>query len=258
MSGEAEIPGIRINKEQLDIICSRYYFASQFVVGKKVLEIGCGAGLGLGYLSQLAENVIGSDLNEDNLMLARRHYKNRVRLLQFDAHKIPFQDESFDVVVALATVNYLRLDEFLEESHRVLKKGGILVFCMPNKEIAGFRASPLSRRYYTIAELSEIMYSGFDAKFYGGFPVKGKPQRKHPLRNMILTIIGRGIGLIPKGEKIRGYLSRLILHTLVLSEEIESGMVDYIQPEYLPSGSSNNHFRVIYVVATVKKEGMER
>lgn len=58
---ETEIPGIKVSWDQLQIICHRYYFASKFVLGKRVLEVGCGPGLGLGYLSRNTKQVVGGD-----------------------------------------------------------------------------------------------------------------------------------------------------------------------------------------------------
>ena len=115
MSYEAEMPGMKVTREQLQIICSRYYFASQFVSGKQVLEVGCGPGLGLGYLSRRAVKVIGGDYAEDNLRCAQQHYRDRIELVRLDAHNLPFKDNCFDVVVAMATVIYLQLDSFFKE-----------------------------------------------------------------------------------------------------------------------------------------------
>jgi SAM-dependent methyltransferase len=42
-----------------------------------VLEIGCGAGLGLGYLARFARKVVGGDIEEKNVSLARQFYKDR-------------------------------------------------------------------------------------------------------------------------------------------------------------------------------------
>jgi 2-polyprenyl-3-methyl-5-hydroxy-6-metoxy-1,4-benzoquinol methylase len=41
---------------------SRYGFATSYVSGKTVLEIGCGHGYGTFYLAQHADNVLGIDV----------------------------------------------------------------------------------------------------------------------------------------------------------------------------------------------------
>ncbi len=44
-----EVPGNQVTQEQLERMFHRYCFASNFAEGKDVLEVACGAGLGLGY-----------------------------------------------------------------------------------------------------------------------------------------------------------------------------------------------------------------
>jgi len=94
---EREIPGIRLSSEHLKTICCHYYTASQLVQGKQVLEVGCSAGLGLGYLSRRAKRIIGGDISEYAMRLAQEHYQGRVELIRFDAHSLPFRDACFDV-----------------------------------------------------------------------------------------------------------------------------------------------------------------
>ena len=248
MSHEAEMPGMKVTKEHLQIICSRYYFASHFVSGKQVLEIGCGPGFGLGYLSRKAERVIGGDYAEDNLRLAQQHYKGRVELILLDAHNLPFKDNCFDVVVAMAAVIYFQLGSFFNECHRVLKRGGILVFCIPNKNQPNFHRSPLSKNYFSVPELSALMSQHFDARFFGAFPVH-KELQITKRRGAIVAKVSEALALMPKGEEIKGFLSRLFFGTSVLKEEIEDGMVENIQPEPIRDDSSNFQYRVLYAMA---------
>jgi cyclopropane fatty-acyl-phospholipid synthase-like methyltransferase len=46
-----EIPGNKASAEQIERLYHRYHFASAFCQGKEVLEVACGAGMGLGYLA---------------------------------------------------------------------------------------------------------------------------------------------------------------------------------------------------------------
>lgn len=248
MSHEAEMPGMKVTKEQLQIICCRYYFASQFVSGKQVLEVGCGPGLGLGYLSRRAEKVIGGDYAEDNLRCAQQHYKGRVELILLDAHNLPFKDNCFDVVVAVAVVIYLQLDRFFDECYRVLKRGGTLAFCIPNKDQPDFHRNPLSKNYFSIPELSALMSRHFDARFFGAFTAH-KELQVIKSRDAIVTKIGKALALMPKGEEIKGFLSRFLFGTSVLKAEIEDGMVENIQVEPIRDDCPNFQYRVLYTVA---------
>lgn len=252
MSYEAEIPGTKVTKEQWQIICCRYCFACQFVSGKQVLEVGCGAGLGLGYLSRRAERIIGGDYAEDNLRLAQQHYEGRVDLVLLDAHNLPFQDNCFDVVLAMAVVIYLQLDRFFEECYRVLKRSGTLVFCTPNKDLPEFHRSPLSKNYFSVPELSALISRHFDARFFGAFPSQKKPQRLiTKYRNAMVARIGKALSLMPKGVEVKEFINKSILgdNTFPLKEEIENGVVENVQPEPIRDDSPNFQYRVLYAVA---------
>ena len=248
MSYEAEMPGMKVTKEQLQIICYRYYFASQFVLGKQVLEVGCGAGLGLGYLARRARRVIGGDYAEDNLRVTQQHYKGRVELTLLDAHNLPFKDNCFDVVVAMAVVIYLQLDRFFDECYRVLTRGGTLVFCTPNKEQPGFHRSPLSKNYLSAPELSALMNRHFDARLCGAFPAH-KELQLVKRRDAIVAKVGKALALMPKGEEIKGFISRFLFGTSVLKAEIEDEMVENIQLEPIRSDSPNFQYKVLYAIA---------
>ena len=251
MSYEAEMPGIKVTKEQLQIICSRYYFASQFVSGKQVLEVGCGPGLGLGYLSRKAVKVIGGDYAEDNLRRAQQHYRGRTELVHLDAHNLPFKDNCFDVVVAMATVIYLQLDNFFKECYRILKRGGVLIFCIPNKSQLDFHRSPLSKNYFSVPELLALMDQHFETSFFGAFPVH-KALQVTKRRDAIVAKAGKALALMPKGERIKEFLSPILLGTSVLTEEIEDGTVENIQPEPIYEDPLTSQYRVLYAIARTR------
>ncbi|MBM4308891.1 MAG: hypothetical protein FJ123_19355 [Deltaproteobacteria bacterium] len=53
-----ESAGLKATQEQMARLYQRYHFVKEFAEGKEVLEIGCGAGIGLGYLAQKASKVV--------------------------------------------------------------------------------------------------------------------------------------------------------------------------------------------------------
>ena len=242
---------MRASAKQLQIIHWRYYFASQFVQGKEVLEVGCGPGLGLGYLARRAKRAIGGDCTEDSLTCAREHYRGSVDLLLLDAHKLPFKDSCFDVVVAMAVVAYLHLDKFLGECHRVLKKGGCLVFCMPNKDAPGYLRSHLCSEYYSPPELLALLSQHFDAQLFGAFPIQGRPAWEK-LRAVAILVAARVFNLMPKGREVKQLLSKYMTgNSLVLGHEIEDRemTMEDLQLAPLPPDSLDFQHRMIYTVA---------
>ncbi len=253
MSHEAETSEAKVSSEQLQMICCRYYTAAQYVQGKQILEVGCGAGLGLGYLDRTARNVIGGDYSEDNLRRAYQRYRGRIGLLLLDAQKLPFKDGSFDVIVTMEVIQYLtRLEDFFEECHRVLRKRGILCICLPNKDVPGFHASPLSHRYYSVPELvASLNQQYFDAKLFGAFPIsRGSTWER--VRAAIIVTTGKILDVAPKGKEVKGFLNSIILgKTIVVKPEL--GDSDMIAENFklipVSSDSPDYRHRILYAVA---------
>lgn len=99
--------------------------------GMKILEIGCGDGtLWTENLTELPADVdiTLSDISEGMLRDARRAVgagDSRFRYLVFDCHRIPYESESFDLVIAGHLLFYCEdIPQVCREVHRVLKKEG--------------------------------------------------------------------------------------------------------------------------------------
>jgi ubiquinone/menaquinone biosynthesis C-methylase UbiE len=98
---------------------------------KSVLEVSCGVGIGLDFLARVvdARSMVGLDLSAKAIEYANARLSRRsnLRYVEGDAEKIPFDDNSFDVVVNVESAhNYPDLGKFLDEAARVLKPGGYL------------------------------------------------------------------------------------------------------------------------------------
>jgi 2-polyprenyl-3-methyl-5-hydroxy-6-metoxy-1,4-benzoquinol methylase len=105
--------------------------------GKRLLDIGCGAGLlGLAVRDKFAE-VHGVDLAEAavNAARARGQMAQRVDL---NSEALPFPSEFFDAVTMLAVLPYIYdPGHALRECHRVLRSGGKLVVSAANMRTVG-------------------------------------------------------------------------------------------------------------------------
>ncbi|MFC1920713.1 class I SAM-dependent methyltransferase [Chloroflexota bacterium] len=256
MSLEAAVPGQTYTWEGWQMVCCRYYTAGQFTTGKQVLEIGCGIGRGLGYLSARADGVTGGDYSPDNLRHAGEHYKGRIELLTLDACQLPFRDNSYDVIVIMEVVQYLtRFDDFLNECNRVLKDNGILCLCLPNKDSPSFHASPLGNRYYSVPELYSILEKHqFDAEMFGAFPVSGKAFWEK-LRLSVIVAGGRILNLIPGAGIIKKYLQKKVLgQTIVTKPELEDSDMapDTYQFRRISSVSPDYTHKILYAVARTR------
>src|SRR5580765_5463471 len=78
---------------------ARYRFAAKWVVGKRVLDIACGAGFGLEMLLAAGAGAIGMDVDYAPLRGGRRQ-------VQADATRLPLPDASVDVVASFETIEH--------------------------------------------------------------------------------------------------------------------------------------------------------
>ncbi|MDZ4677789.1 MAG: class I SAM-dependent methyltransferase [Oligoflexia bacterium] len=106
------------------------------IKNKKVLEVGCGAGDFSIYLSKQMAEVTGVDFSSRAIEIASAKAKTHKASAQFkvaDAQKLPFENNHFDVVVSCECLEHVPTpSEMLQELHRVLKPGGILVLTTEN------------------------------------------------------------------------------------------------------------------------------
>ena len=102
--------------------------------GMKILEIGCGNGqLWKDNLDDIPDNIhiVLTDISSGMLRNAKTKLKEVEDIFTyncFDFNEIPYENESFDVVIANHVMFYAKdRERTLHEIHRVLKKGGL--FC---------------------------------------------------------------------------------------------------------------------------------
>lgn len=248
-----ETPGVKVSQEQLSRLYARYRFALDFCKDKDVLEVACGAGQGLGYLAKVARRIVGGDIDEKNLDFARKHYAGKnIELRVLDAHKLPFEDGTFDVIILYEAIYYLsRPEDFLKETYRVLRKNGVVIICTVNNEWSGFNPSPYSVRYYSAQELRSMLKdNGFrDASLFGDCPVK-----EDTLKDKVIAVIKRmavSLHLMPKTMKGKEFLKRVFFGKLqTLPEEICDNITPYTEPAALGDNSNNGRYKVIFAVAS--------
>jgi SAM-dependent methyltransferase len=244
----SEVPGIRVTPEAVSMVETRYAVAADWSRQRDVLEVGCGAGMGLGALADTARRVVGGDCAEELLTVARRHYGRRVPLLRLDAQCLPFRDGVFDVVVLYEAIYYLeRAHDFLAESRRVLRSGGTLLVCSANPELETFNPSPLSTRYWSARELAALLEcAGFEVKLHGAFADTPDGRAATLIRLAKLTAVR--LGLMPRTMRGKEFLKRLFFGRLTaLPAQLTVRPADLSRLKPLVNADAGRH-KVVYAI----------
>jgi len=160
---------------------------AQFAVGYfpktgKILDLGAGQGQDSRYFAKLGYNVTSTDISDLALKLSKENADKdglKIEFIETDiADKLPFEDNSFDIVYSHLALHYFsdeKTKEILQEIKRVLKPGGILASLFntvedsettdPSYKILekDYYKSPegLLKRYFSVDYLKEITSASF-------------------------------------------------------------------------------------------------
>lgn len=99
---------------------------------KDIVEIGCGRGGGLAYISKTysPDSAMGVDLDPSAVKFANSYYDiDGLEFMQGDAQELSIEDSSKDIVINVESSHrYQKMDKFLNEVERILKTGGYFLF----------------------------------------------------------------------------------------------------------------------------------
>ena len=244
-----EIPGLGATREQVARLYHRYHIASQYCEGKRVLEVACGAGMGLGYLGRSASLVVGGDYTARLVRMTQNQYSGRLDCLQLDAHCLPFRDESFDVLIFFEALYYLKeAEQFLQEVRRVLTPEGALVLCTVNKDWHDFNPSPFSTRYYSSPELWDLLdQAGFKAELFGAFPTKVDSFAQKGVSMIRRAAVN--FHLVPGSMKAKKWLKRVFYGRLSpLPAELDREPDGQVSLMPISRETLNSEYKVLYAV----------
>jgi SAM-dependent methyltransferase len=106
-------------------------------VSRKVLEVGCGAAVDLARFAKGGAITTGVDLAPSAIELATRNFAQQGLTADFhvaDGERLPFADNTFDLVYAHGVVQYTANPQRLvDECRRVLRPGGEGIFQVYNR-----------------------------------------------------------------------------------------------------------------------------
>lgn len=113
------------------------WFYLPFVVGGRVLEVGCGAGRQLATLRDSGWQTLGVEFDAGAAAAARRR---GLEVIEGELRDLALPAASFDAIVMAHVIEHVPNPvELLAESRRLLKPGGRLICVTPNADSIGHR-----------------------------------------------------------------------------------------------------------------------
>lgn len=140
------------------------------IKGKKILEIGCGDGGIVQYLKNENE-VYAVDISK-NAMKFLKQKGIKPFLADVSKEALPFDDSTFDIVIALEVLEHLKGPQYaIEEVQRVLKKDGRFICSIPNPRTGHKLLYPCLFKFGHFKEyLANNRFSILSATTYGICP----------------------------------------------------------------------------------------
>lgn len=156
---------------------------ADLVEGVDVLEVGCGTGLILSRLSRSARSVVGLDLSGAMLATAARRVPS---VLQAEASRLPFPDDTFDVVVSFKVLAHVRrIEEVLAEIARVVRPGGHVALEFYNRNSLRTAIKRLKSPSSISKDVNDTdVFTRYDSlsDIHGYLPPDMEPVRTHGIR----------------------------------------------------------------------------
>jgi SAM-dependent methyltransferase len=125
----------------------------------KVLDIGCGPGGFIEDIIKRGHSLVSADISTDMVteckMLSAQLTPAGIPIFQADIEALPFSSGSFDVVLCIGVLQYLKGDyHALSEMSRIVRRGGITIITTPNI----LRLNNILDPYYIIWRLPKYFW----------------------------------------------------------------------------------------------------
>ncbi|MEK7546580.1 MAG: class I SAM-dependent methyltransferase [Patescibacteria group bacterium] len=168
-----------INWEGLKEREKLYLFAAELLAkqGKigKVIDIASGDGAGTAQIARAfpQADVFGLDSDEPLIERAREKFgRVNLRFILGDARRTEFADDYFDALISFHTIEHFSEEDqvgFFKELKRILKPGGLLIICTPDREVWEIQEIAGTQKDH-IKELDQREFISLTSRF---FSVKG-------------------------------------------------------------------------------------
>jgi 2-polyprenyl-3-methyl-5-hydroxy-6-metoxy-1,4-benzoquinol methylase len=140
-----------------------YDFATSYISGKKVVDVGCGLAYGTSLMASHAEHITGIDYDQETIAANKTRYKDipNLHFLQSAVPPLALENNTVDVVTAFQFIEHIeKRNEFIKDVLRVLRPGGVLLITTPNVK-KSFARNPFHVHEYTFEEMrAELKSTG--------------------------------------------------------------------------------------------------
>lgn len=107
-----------------------------FQPGQKLLDFGSGPGENALRFSEIGYDVEGFDISQANVEVANKLFeanqrKDKGNFQVSPAEVLPYEDNSFEMIVGVDILHHVDIPKAVVECHRVLKEGGQAIFREP-------------------------------------------------------------------------------------------------------------------------------
>jgi len=161
---------------------ARYF--KEFDKNIKIVEIGCGEGSGLVYLSKYGfKNLTGAEVSPERLERANQKLQGTAKIDLIDTScRLPYADNEFDVAVSLGVIEHTTDKAvFMKEISRIVKPGGYAVI---NSDCYTWRILQILGIYQTLQPVDRtislsnfinlFLSSGFEVIHYDTFDLPSR------------------------------------------------------------------------------------
>lgn len=225
-----------------------YNFTLPYVIGRSVLDVGCGAGYGTYFLSNHAKKVIGIDISKEAIEYCNRTYTaENLNFVQTFGRSFPFEEASFDTCISLQVIEHINPREvkhWLSEIKKVMKNKGTLIVSTPNKKL---RLLPFQRPWntnhqkeYDFIEFRKLLQSSF-----GNVKIKGLYGTKN-----IQIIEGNRVKQKPINVYVRNPLIDLFHHYPIFLKRFVN--------EFYFTYSQNKKIQMVNLSSVPEKDLLEK
>lgn len=184
-----------------DIFSKRYAYLFDFerrkefnrfltlLIGKKVLDLGCGPGEHLSWFKKQGLDVTGVDISPAMIAKCREKGINSVLM---DMEYLDFNENAFDGIWAVCSLIHIsknKLEGVVKKTHSILKNKGIMFVTLKKGEgetLVADKLNPLTKRYFVYwkrDEFEKLLKDYFDIIEFWEEDVEGSTLLNFFLRN---------------------------------------------------------------------------